>query len=433
MAFDWSSEIKRAVIRRVVYALLALAFAWFGMGRAYAQSGSCYDVQTHGQQPSASPMCPDRGAAYENVRAAQSWKANSHPDFDPTRLPPPQHYCPSGINWCYYEAPWYQVGAPNGSYNGFAYRRYPKDNECTPPKVWNPATNQCEGPKNCSAEPPFTFATFSGVPASGIICQSECEYHGTGVCVELNRDGETWTTCVSWTPTGQSCTTQVGEQGSPPPDTDGDGSSDGNDTSPNNPGQGGGGPNGPSNEDEGGKGGNGGGTGPGGGQGNGAGEGSGNGNTAGGGQDCATPPSVTGDAALAMIAYQAWSTRCEVTGLRADVGGGDGLGNGDGDGDGDGQGDGDSTVDIPPGDEADLTPEEGDEPTVHIASIGANLLDTSGFLGGGACPSFGAVTFAQFGTYDLQADWFCDWLPIFRGLIILMATFTALRILLGEV
>lgn len=407
MAFDLATEAKRALVRRIVYVVFALMLGALGVGRAHAATvptGTCGSVPGVG----AAAYCSQAEAL-----AACEVARNNHIAIGYTGV-----VCTFQAKGSQYN----NTGAPERYFCARPDRSAP----CNPDYFYWKAPD-------CSTKQPITAASFSGVPASGIICQSECEYHGTGVCVELNRDGQTWTTCGSWTPTGQTCTTQVGEQGSPPPDTDGDGSSDGNDTSPNNPGQGGGGPNGPSNEDEGGKGGNGGGTGPGGGQGNGAGEGSGNGNTAGGGQDCATPPSVTGDAALAMIAYQAWATRCEVTGLRADVGGGDGLGNGDGDGNGDGQGDGDSTVDIPPGDEADLTPDEGDESSVHIASIGANLLDTSGFLGGGACPSFGAVTFAQFGTYELQADWFCDWLPIFRGLIILMATFTALRILLGEV
>ena len=46
--------------------------------------------------------------------------------------------------------------------------------------------------------------------------------------------------------------------------------------------------------------------------GSGAPKGDGKGNSASGGGDCKTPPVVTGDAALAMVATQAWSTRCAV-------------------------------------------------------------------------------------------------------------------------
>ncbi len=189
------------------------------------------------------------------------------------------------------------------------------------------------------------------------------------------------------------------------------------------------------------------------GSGSGSGSGEGNGNGASGGTNCETPPIVTGDAALGMVATQTWATRCateagnaaKVTGniedcaqaftvegtnanavklraMRAQLCKGDA--NGDGrpdwtDTDGTEKGDGDEAHDAEPG--------------LLGITLGADLLDTSGFLGTGQCPSFGTIdlVFAQVNIDSLP--YFCDLLPIARAALIMLGLFIGMRMLFGDV
>jgi len=177
--------------------------------------------------------------------------------------------------------------------------------------------------------------------------------------------------------------------------------------------------------------------------------GEGQGNSATGGGDCKTPPVVTGDAALGMVATQAWATRCAVeAGASAKV-----------------------TGDI--GDCASPFTVEGDTPEAHQlramraercsapdwAKAGAgdgntgnphdgaegvdgpgnstwtfdvDVLDTSGF-GGGSCPQLGTLDFGTFGAVALDgATWWCPLIAGLRAVMLLMGVFISFRILFGE-
>ena len=177
--------------------------------------------------------------------------------------------------------------------------------------------------------------------------------------------------------------------------------------------------------------------------------GEGQGNSATGGGDCKTPPVVTGDAALGMVATQAWATRCAVeAGASAKVSG-----------------------DI--GDCASPFTVEGDTPEAHQlramraercsapawAKAGAgdgntgnphdgaegvdgpgnstwtfdvDVLDTSGF-GGGSCPQLGTLDFGRFGAVAMDgATWWCPLIAGLRAVMLLMGVFISFRILFGE-
>ena len=391
MASNLLEYAKRAAVRRVVYVLVALALGFVGIGRAEAQTYTC--------TPNPSPCDRELAHAECLVRADAG---TPHPSWE--------RECRAGVAPAkYYDAyyrqtgqSWTMIGNPN---------RFRWTDECPAGQQWSEATKSCS--KDCSAEADLGPGAY--VASQPEICQDECGYEGSGSCVGGSSDGQDMWTCNAWSPTGETCAT--GDTPAPGQDTDGDGSSDGNDAAPNNPGQGGGGENGPPGEDGGGQGE---GSGPGGGQGNGSGEGSGNGNTAGGGGDCGTPPSVTGDAALAMIAYQTWATRCAVE-----------QGNAEGNGEEE-PGDDDLPGDAPfnEGEEAEDESEDPAEVPAHTFDI-PSMLDMSGFMGGGSCPEFGSITMGPFGTHDLGGDWFCEWLPVFRAFIIMMAGLSAIKILLG--
>lgn len=282
-------------------------------------------------------------------------------------------------------------------------------------------------PKDCTTEQPlgeqtFAFSADSSSPYE--VCFQQCTFRaGPGIASIV--DGVLYMTSEDWTATGAQCSADEGPV-NVPADSDGDGSSDANDPAPNNPGQGGGGKDGKPTEDGGGLG-----------DGNGSGEGSGNGNTSGGGGDCSSPPSSSGDAILAQIAYQTWATRCAIEGAKdgngnlrtTDTGSSSGSGSGNGSGQGDGDHDQGS---LNQGSQAE--DDHGEEETgLHSLSPDfLGMLDQSGFIGGGTCPDFGSVTLGPFGTYSLGGQWFCDMLAYLRIAIIFFACFEAVRILLGE-
>ena len=403
MAFDLFDYAKRVAVRRVVYVLVALVLAGAGIGRANAQA-----YPTCGN----SPVSCTRSEAEQAINAAKTSQCTAiygnDPGFvrgnvanvvDQSDQTPP--YLQASFTCTYLWPGNPEATIPGGS-RAFYY-----------------------GPKDCSTAPPIQEQrSFKNVALAGTMCDQECEYKASG-CAAVVVDGFQYTTCSGWTASGQTCGIDSEEE-SPPPDGDGDGSSDGNDPAPHNPGQGGGGEEGKPGEDGGGKGE---GSAPDGGQGNGPGEGSGNGNTAGGGGNCSSPPSVTGDAALAMVAYQGWRTACAVEKGNAEAkeraGSGTGTGTGGGSGGGDTGG-----VGFERGEEPDDDAEDPTEVPSHTFDV-ESMLDFSGFTGGGTCPDFGSVTLGPFGTHSLGGDYFCEWLPIFRALIILSAVATAIKILLG--
>lgn len=170
---------------------------------------------------------------------------------------------------------------------------------CTPPALWDDATKTCKVPKVCSAtDPPLGEGTY--IMSDNIqdfdACYDGCSYIDNDDNQKYSKiDGSYWINTQGWIPEGATCTAGAGDNATPPSDGDGDGSSDGNDSSPNNPGEtgpqppppacgGAGQPPCPSQESD-----------P---------------NQSSGGGDCATPPNSTGDPILAQIAYQTWATRC---------------------------------------------------------------------------------------------------------------------------
>ncbi len=168
--------------------------------------------------------------------------------------------------------------------------------------------------------------------------------------------------------------------------------------------------------------------------------------TAGGGGDCNTPPIITGDAALGMVANQAWATRCAVEeGNAASVSGDVG----DCKSPFSVQGTNANAVKLramraeicgenQPGwtkGDAPALDDEGDgEDVESYKRFGLNFsvsdLDTSDMLGGGSCPSFSLVIAGQT-ISSSEFPYWCQAIAILRGLILLFGAYTAVRILMG--
>jgi len=178
-------------------------------------------------------------------------------------------------------------------------------------------------------------------------------------------------------------------------------------------------------------------------------EGDGDG-TASGGGDCKSPPIVTGDQVLGMVANQAWQTRCaveagnavKVTGdvgdcanpftvegthasaqqlraMRAQICGDDTNGN-----------------KRPDWTETNGTEEPGqgegdDEPGFIAKTFSLDNLDVGGFLGGaGSCPQMGVVDLS-FTQVDLStAAWWCPFVTMCRAILLLMGAFISIRLLM---
>lgn len=285
---------------------------------------------------------------------------------------------------------------------------------CPADAPWNPETGTCGVPNTCPDQPNLGASAWSGYdPSNASICKDSCSYSDIGgLSVGIVIDGVEYTYAADWESTGAQCSVASGAV-APPSDADGDGTSDGFDGSPNNPGAGGGGgPDGlgqPEDKDCGGPGQ------PACGE---NGSGSGNGNSSGGGGNCKTPPSSSGDAILAQIAYQAWATRCAV----------EGLGKGDGEVDSDQP---DWTKGNGPAVEQDGTDYVAESSRFGIG-LNPNILDRENIFGGGSCPAFSVtVLSATVSTNDFPA-WCSLIAPAMRGLIVLMGAFTALGILLGR-
>jgi hypothetical protein len=182
-------------------------------------------------------------------------------------------------------------------------------------------------------------------------------------------------------------------------------------------------------------------------------------NKAEGGRDCNAPPSCSGDGIQCNQLFQQWSIRCsgaKVTGdptictgsytcsgdtaqcaqvalarktACAVVSGGVGAGgNGPGDDNDNGQ------PDWTEGDEPSRDDEgEEDDVTEFGIGISPDLLDREEIFGSGSCPQF--PSFSIMGkSINPSADipqW-CMLVSVMRAVVLLMAAFTALRILMGE-
>ncbi|AHX16269.1 hypothetical protein CH75_09155 [Dyella jiangningensis] len=129
----------------------------------------------------------------------------------------------------------------------------------------------------------------------------------------------------------------------------------------------------------------------------------GDGTSAGGGGDCNTPPRVEGSPALGLIAQQTWLLRCSEAGQVTD--------------------DTNTTV---PG--LDAIPNQPDA-SINKQITVVDKLDFSGFGGGGQCPKLPDVDLGMFGHYDLQSDWWCDFLNKLGYVMVLLGVWRALVIL----
>jgi hypothetical protein len=172
--------------------------------------------------------------------------------------------------------------------------------------------------------------------------------------------------------------------------------------------------------------------------------------TASGGGNCESPPVVSGDQVLGMVATQAWHTRCAVEAGNAAKVTGD-VANcaepftveGDnanavklramrsqlckGDANNDGQPDWTQADTDYDGDAG-----AGDEEPTSMLQLGIEMLDDTGFGGGGGnCPSLGMLDFGPFGTFDLDSEPFwCQLVSILAVIIPLFGAFAAIRILM---
>ncbi|HLV29178.1 MAG TPA: hypothetical protein VKY60_08670 [Burkholderiaceae bacterium] len=369
---NWRLIFANAIARRVAYVLVAVVLAWVGLGDARAQSfPDCLNPDV------SYAVCPDRASADAGARAYTEKRLSTAP----------------GARACLIKDTWDgttgRVEYAHSSYTG-------TESVCPPLGVpqkkgarsfavecvdgtWNPDTRTCDG---CASKPYLGAGAWSNVQG-GKMCKDSCEYEGgtspgggVGVCFDMVVDGQSYTYCSGWGPTGSQCTVD-GPGGFPgipseaPPDSDGDGTSDDFDSAPNNPGRGGSGPDGEPTQEDGDCGGIGQ---P---ECGALGSGSGNGNTSGGGGDCNTPPSSTGDPILAQIAFQTWATRCAVEG---NANAGPGSGSGDG---------GEGLLDQLRAEAAGLDQSlgEGDADAAWIEGPTTLDLDTGGLGIGGTCPA----------------------------------------------
>lgn len=166
-----------------------------------------------------------------------------------------------------------------------------------------------------------------------------------------------------------------------------------------------------------------------------------------GGGDCNTPPIVSGDAALGMVATQAWATRCAVEAGNAASVSGD-ISNCSAPFTVEGSNANAVKLramraqicgDNQPGwTKGDAPPLEGDSSSDGVEGhtrfglrFSSDSLDTSDMLGGGTCPSF-SLTFYGHTVSTAEFPAWCQALAILRGLILLFSAYTAVRILLGS-
>lgn len=179
-------------------------------------------------------------------------------------------------------------------------------------------------------------------------------------------------------------------------------------------------------------------------------EGDEKGNSASGGGDCESPPIVTGDEALGMVANQAWATRCAVeagnaTKVTGDVG--DCASSFSVEGTtaeahqlramrAEWCGDGPGWAKPKNGEGSNADPHAGadgkDGPGLWGLNIGGDLLDASGFSGG-SCPQLGMLDLGPLGQISLDAaTWWCPLIAALGAVMLLMGTFISFRILMGD-
>lgn len=279
-----------AIVRRVAFVLVALVFAWLGIGKASAHVGGGHE---------------SKQVAYEHCEA-----------YLATKTPVYGHRCadaPAGTL-----AVDYQTSNQAQTSWGMSSRFY-YSVECPVNFIWNATTKTCD-PANCAAKPALSggYIVVSGPSASWPVsaCKSQCMYYipdGATTETYWTIDGVTYLSVAGWTPSGATCSTDT-EQTTPPPDSDDDGVSDANDDFPTNPNE--------TNDNDG----------------DGTGDnadvddddatnddddGTGNetDNAASGGGDCVAAPQCTGDGIQCNQLYQQWKMRCNLEGNKISEGG----------------------------------------------------------------------------------------------------------------
>lgn len=122
-------------------------------------------------------------------------------------------------------------------------------------------------------------------------------------------------------------------------------------------------------------------------------------NNASGGGTCGAAPVCTGDSILCNSLHQQWQARCQLEKLT-------------------GEGEEPEEIDGDAGDHYEET------------MIGSDMLDTSGFLGGGGCPAI-SFNLNFFGASQAVDPLWCQILPWLGWLVVAAATVTAVRIIGG--
>jgi len=322
----------------------------------------------------------------------------------------------------------------------------------------------------CLNRAPHSAAWLTGIdPNSFLACTNGCAYiDNDNEIAYYEIDGVSYTSVTDWEATGEVCASE-NEPATPPPDTDGDGVSDGNDWAPNDPseqhdsdgdGIGDNGdiaPDDPLNGEDGSQ--------PppppldpsecgGVGQPPCTRPGDESDNVATGGGTCEAPPSCAGDGIQCNQLYQQWKIRCALEGDGASVSGSpencEAAYTCDGDtaqcaqiallrkqactaaitqGDQNGNGQPDWTEGAQP------TPEDDggeDETTSFGLGISTDLLDTEDIFGGGTCPPL-SMTFMGVHVSSAEIPGWCTIVSIMRAAVLIMGAFTALQILLGRI
>lgn len=138
------------------------------------------------------------------------------------------------------------------------------------------------------------------------------------------------------------------------------------------------------------------------------------------GGSCTQVPLCTGEKCSAMeyaSLLQQWRTTCAVEKLA------------------DSQGDGENGQPEWTKVTGDGTEGAGQEPDGphRTRSLGLGMLDSSGFLGGGSCPTFGSIDLGWFGTVNLdEYDWICKFLSAVKIVMVGLGGFIAFGIIAGR-
>lgn len=136
--------------------------------------------------------------------------------------------------------------------------------------------------------------------------------------------------------------------------------------------------------------------------------------SASGGGDCNNAPSVEGNAALAMIATQTWRVRCAIEGDKSD----------------------DSDKSIPGLDAIPEGTTSAESPIHEVSQLGAEKLDSTGFLGGSnVCPRFPGLDFEFLGWgvhYAGPPTGWCKLIEVLGIMVMVMASVYSYIILMGK-